>query len=200
MMLKIGDKVRGKDYTGRWKWTGTIIEIGTRGNNYTPEDAVWAYWVRDDRVYEDIREDKSNKIPTYLRSSLVELISSPFQLEVGKTYVDGNGNKYYVIGIDVTDTREDNYILVCGGTLQHYTKDGRYIRVMRRNQELENIVAEYIPPPPEEWRALFFNGPKGKPEISTAYFDNETDAVNCFKGVPNFMYAIRTDINAKKEN
>lgn len=58
---------------------------------------------------------------------------------------------------------------------------------------------KYTPPPPEEWRALYYR-PNSKPEISANTWASKEAVERDEKSHTHFMYAIRTDINAKKEN
>ncbi len=79
---------------------------------------------------------------------------------------------------------------VAGSTV-HRTLDGK------GPVESSTIVAEYISPPPEEWRALFYQE-NGKPEISAQFWSTKYDVERCWDSNSSFMYAIRTDINAKE--
>lgn len=58
---------------------------------------------------------------------------------------------------------------------------------------------EYVEPPPEEWRALYWLE-HGKPEVSAAFYDSEKDTIDCESKKEGFMYAIRTDKGALWKN
>lgn len=116
----------------------------------------------------------------------MELITpAPLTLEVGKTYMDAKGNQFLIEGI--------LYISgVVNNTRKYFHPDGK--------GEFNGIslISEYIPPPPEEWRAVFYRE-HHKPEISACYYPTK-EACERNNTTPTFLYAIRTDINAKKGN
>jgi len=173
--FKIGDSVKGKDYQGNWVFTGTVIERPDWAkNSIYSKDAVWAFWRKN--------VDNPFTKETYLREDMVELISPP-TFEVGKKYTLNSDGHI----VEVVYESDNQYILKNRIGNLFVVRDCDFC-----------YYAPYTPPPPEEWRALYWRA-NNKPEISAYIWDSKEDVEKDEKSHPHFMYAIRTDINAKKE-
>jgi acyl-CoA hydrolase len=123
----------------------------------------------------------------------LELIPST-TFEVGKTYHVKKtktgilDDKLFTV-LFITDT---------GHTVLRWNHDSKEV-IWRPGAAIEWEIVEYIPPPPEEWRALFYVENR-KPEVSAYFASSKSEVEEQWKHNKKFMYAIRTDINAKKEN
>jgi hypothetical protein len=171
MTLKVGDVLRRvTDH----ETTITILDLETRHHGPLVQ---WA----------GKHNCRTRFVKDWARSSFELIPSTPPTFEVGKKYV----------WTGATDRVNPYEILYVG-------KDCCFVRnsngqELTLNKNVFNSYEEYIPPPPEEWRALFYRK-NGKPEVSANYFPTKEDADYCWNGMTDYMYAIRTDINAKKEN
>jgi hypothetical protein len=177
--FKIGDEVRYRSrIIDEWKYGIVTKYPNPTMKHHSDENNIWAAWHR-----------KGEKPPSHLTyvpydRDIIELVkAAPTTFEVGK--------KYRIKGGKTTFTVE--YILSNGHAAGVALTGGSNIL-----KNFQNYV-EVIPPPPEEWRALFYRK-NGKPEVSANYFPTKEDADYCWNGMTDYMYAIRTDINAKKEN
>ncbi len=181
MTFKIGDKVRiirnkTKDVS-KGNAVGQTFIIKKDEGSYDNEQS-WCSGVETEPWKDREECDKWR-----WKESELELISSPFQLEVGKTYVDTDGRKYVAEEV----VMKLKYNSIC----TYRQLDGKAIGNNR------DLIAEYTPPPPEEWRALFYKE-NGKPEVSAYYQSTKSSCEAWAKDMPGFMYAIRTDVNAKE--
>jgi hypothetical protein len=113
----------------------------------------------------------------------VELVTSaPTGFEVGKKY-------YIAASVVLTCIHQDGDNFFFKGAFP-YPADKLFSVIHHKN--MFKMAKEYIPPPPEEWRAVFYVK-NGKPEISAAYSSSKEDVEYAWKGNSTFMYAIRTD-------
>lgn len=98
--------------------------------------------------------------------------------EVGKMYKHKQGVCIYEVefitsaGYAVGVTSTDSHFSIAPGCFKYYE--------------------EVIPPPSQEWRAVYW-GENGKPEISATYWATKEDVEKNEKSHTHFMYAIRTD-------
>ncbi len=106
----------------------------------------------------------------------LELIT-PTGFEVGKKYNVKGGIKLYECVWD-----DGSFALL---------KDEDGTPFLVHNSGFD-YYGEYIPPPPEEWRAVFYVK-NGKPEISTQTYKTESGCRDAYRGNRVFMHAIRTD-------
>jgi hypothetical protein len=172
----------------KFKIGDRVRYIGKDHRHHDPEQIGNCGTVRryenDDTVEVDW-DDKKIRGAKY--SDNLELIPT---FEVGKTYINSkNGTVPFIvlfIGNDKVFTRNQNGVEGSRGI---------------NNPD----IIEYIPPPPEEWRALFYRK-DGKPEISANYWSSKEEVEKSESGRAfEFMYALRTDagvlrtdINAKE--
>jgi len=114
----------------------------------------------------------------------VELIL-PSGFEIGKQYVFCGEKNYkaYPETIYTVEHRMSNgrWAYVNNKGTPGFLKDGDW-----------SVYKEYIPPPPEEWRAVFYRE-NGKPEISADYSSTKEKCESVWGTTSRFMYAIRTD-------
>lgn len=124
---------------------------------------------------------------------------SPSTFEVGKQYINRSVIKPVIFTVECILEKTSEAVFT------YFSPHQEEIVSLTIKLSSFDKFKEYIPPPPEEWRALYYR-PNSKPEVSAAYWGSEGacktyhDDDDLPLGERNFMYAIRTDINAKKEN
>lgn len=94
------------------------------------------------------------------------------------------------------------YITDMGSVVARWLDCGKEVIWSPEVQFNDWIVEEYIPPPPEEWRAVFYRE-HGKPEISAAIYPSKESCEKDYEDVSKsrkneFLGAIRTDKGALK--
>lgn len=111
----------------------------------------------------------------------VELVPTGF--EVGKTYEycgPYKNRKTIIYSIEAA---------LSNGSYAFTTNEGK-AGTLRLSDY--SIYKEYIPPSPEEWRAVFFVE-NGKPEIGAVPYKSKSECEADYTNASVFMYAIRTD-------
>lgn len=189
MTFKIGDKVRIiKNKTGdvsKGNAVGQTFIIKKDEGSYDNEQS-WCSGVTAQPWSERNECDKWR-----WKESELELVTpAPLTFEVGKSY---KFNDKWVNNIYTVEFVSP----ITGAALATTESNGKIISVC-----LPDIkrYSEVVPPPPEEWRALFYRK-DSKPEISANFWSSKKEVEESESGRAfEFMYAIRTDINAKKEN
>jgi hypothetical protein len=120
----------------------------------------------------------NNNPSTSMFEDRFELIP-PTGFEVGKKYRYKNTQTIVeILAVDETDV--------------WYKNIHTNIHVTVTINRFKSVYVEYIPPPPEEWRAVFYRK-NGKPEISAAIYNSESECKADYTTSSAFMYAIRTD-------
>lgn len=110
-----------------------------------------------------------------------ELMSST-GFEVGKTYQLNDGWLKNIYTVEFVSP-------ITGTALATTISGGKTISA---RLESWSRYKEIIPPPPEEWRAVYWVK-NGKPEFSARYWDSKKAVEDDEKSHTHFMYAVRTD-------
>jgi hypothetical protein len=169
MTLKVGDVLRR---VTDHETTITILDLETRHHGPLVQ---WA----------GKHNCRTRFVKDWARSSFELIPSTPPTFEVGKKYKNIHYSEQIIEPIFIGD----ELMIV-------KNKSGIECSLAKRTFP---SYKEYIPPPPEEWRALYYR-PNSKPEISANTWASKEAVERDEKSHTHFMYAIRTDINAKKEN
>lgn len=116
------------------------------------------------------------KIDGMIDTDELELIP-PNTFEVGKMYKRANYMPFVVLSVG----EKKAFVRYNGAAHEQLT-----------NLNAFNFYSEYTPPPPQEWRAVYWHE-NGKPEISATYWPTEEEVKKDETSHSHFMYAIRTD-------